>query len=328
MSGPTVVGAADVLRAFATLRPEDAEARAAILDLLGFHPVVTGEQEFGDLELEPRHASMAALLRSFAAPPPAARRAKAELPGARRPRGKRRMRLRRLDAGRVKSGFGNWLEDVVPLAQPTAESPVDPESVPPIFRPDWYRSLLLSLVETRSAGEEIDVDLLVRQLSELRVPTAVPRLARREAARRVQLLVDTSGNMVVYAIDQARLEQRLKALIGRDAVEVLSFAGSPLRGVFSDRRRGRQPYPLPEEGTVVVALTCVSLVPTVLDSHADRSEWEELGRLVAQRGAQLVLVAPMGEARLSSVRSRRLAVVEWDRRTSACHVEIERARVR
>ena len=172
--------------------------------------------------------------------------------------------------------------------------------------------MLSSRVETR----RLDIDEAVRMVArgmELRHP---PRAQQRQMPPRIQLLVDRGEAMLPFASDLDILIDDVTRVIGPDQVELLRFAGCPIRGAgpgsrnsWSDNYDVWTPPPR----------TCVLLATDLgIDLRgAGVSEWLRFAALVARSGCRVVALTPFDPSRWPVELTRAFQIVQWDRSTSA-----------
>lgn len=312
---------ADLLSAFAVLRPQDDATRAAIARLLRIEvaevlPVTTAEParhiRIDDEGRGRDEAEKRPMPRRETPPAPASvpepTGDRAELSAVLKPDF---TASRRLPA---------WLEQVDPL--PESSTGVEP-AVPvpdPLLEPRWTRAILSGTLATLSDTGPLDVPRLVRGVARNRPWRAVPRRPWPTLARGVQVLVDRSEAMLPFAADQDGLLEKLRAVVGRERLEVLRFerpgdkAGAGPRRTWKSYFEHHRPRP----ATAVLALTDLGIGERRLGARPVRPEdWRIFAEELRRLGSPLVALVPYGKKRWPEGLGRALTILSWDRVTSA-----------
>jgi hypothetical protein len=137
----------------------------------------------------------------------------------------------------------------------------------------------------------------------------------------VRVLVDIGAGMTPFVRDAERLVAQADQLVGSDALERLSFEGSPLgpRGVGNGAAWHWKPYaalnPMPR-GRPVLALTDLGLGGRTPAPSTAMESWREFAATVRAAGGRLVLLVPYPEGRWPRALRSSMAIVRWDRTTS------------
>jgi len=314
---------ADLLRAFEALRPQDDATRAAIARLLRIEPAealpVTAEEPARPIRIDdeargrdepekrplPRRETPPA---PAPVPVPELTGDRAELSAVLKPDF---TASRRLPA---------WLERVDPL--PESSTVVEP-AVPvpdPLLEPRWTRAILSGALATLSETGPLDVPRLVRGVARSRPWRTVPRRPWPTLARGVQVLVDRSEAMLPFAVDQDGLLDKLRAVVGRERLEVLRFerpgdkAGAGPRRTWTSYFEHHRPRP----GMAVLALTDLGIGERRLGTRpVEPEDWRTFAEELRRLGAPLVVLVPYDKKRWPADLGRALTILPWDRITSA-----------
>jgi hypothetical protein len=212
-----------------------------------------------------------------------------------------------------------WLEtiDPVPAAPSASGSPPLPE---PLLVPRWTRAILGGALASLAAHGPLDQERLASQVARGLPVKRLPRRPWPTLARGVQLLVDRSDRMLPFNADQVRFVEQVRAVAGREQVEVLSFDGLPEWGAGPGARRLWQPYQerhLPRRGATVVVLSDLGLGTFPSGGRAAGSgEWLRFAAAVRRAGCPLIVFVPYGEARWPAKLRDGLHLLHWDRTTS------------
>ncbi|MCP5310191.1 hypothetical protein [Cognatazoarcus halotolerans] len=192
-------------------------------------------------------------------------------------------------------------------------------SPPELFRPEWARTLVTTLAARLQPGRAIDEVRLVRDLAGGHPLERIPRLPRWTLGLGVQLLIDVAPGMEPFAADQIALSEHFAEAVGEAHVEEWLFADCPLRGVFAEA--DTEVWQPPQPGVPVIAVSDLGLgAPADHLARASVQEWLELAGQLAARGSRLTVLSPWPRARVPAALAERIALVEWDRPTSAAQV--------
>jgi hypothetical protein len=318
MTGPSAP-LADLVRTFEILRPQDDATRAAIARLLRIEaaaeappapPVETTrhirveDQGEGRDEVEsrptPRRETPPA-----PAPVPEPAGDRAELSAVLKPD---------FTAPRRLPG---WLEQVAPLPEETAGARPEVPVPDPLLEPRWTRALLSGALATFSETGPLDVPRLVRGVARSVPWTAVPRRPWPTLARGVQVLVDHGEAMLPFAADQDGLLESLRAVVGKERLEVLRFerpgdkAGAGPRRTWTSYFERHRPRP----GMAVLALTDLGIGAQGM-RPVRPADWRAFAEELRRLGAPLVALVPYDRTRWPEGLERVLTILPWDRSTS------------
>jgi hypothetical protein len=226
-------------------------------------------------------------------------------------------RLRRLEAEAVQEPL--WMLTAGSLAPPGpgAADPPDPE---PLLLPPWTRGILEQLVASADDRGPIDIDEAVAMLARQEPLYEVPRRARSTLSRGAQVLVDVGDGMTPYFADQLLLLAELDRVIGGHRLEVRRFAGTPARGIGAGPRRTWRPWEPPSRPRPVLLLTDLGITRPRSGRRGTASAWHRFAETARSAGCPLVALIPYPIEHVPPLLRRTMAVVTWDRTTSALDV--------
>ena len=221
----------------------------------------------------------------------------------------------------LQSDKGEWIREVepLPMLQPADEVYIHPE-LEPLLLPQWTRAILTAALATKTEDGLPDIEKVTETLARGEVIRTLPTHSSPTLRRGVQLLIDKSQAMMPFARDQAWLQKKIREVVGTDRVEVRRFVGSPLRGTG----RGPKPWPpytAPLPGTPVVVLTDLGICQPMLSGDwADSQEWTRFSAAVLHAHCPLIAFVPYGPSRWPNELTRRLTIIQWDRKTTAATI--------
>jgi hypothetical protein len=188
----------------------------------------------------------------------------------------------------------------------------------PLFRPGTTRALLSTALATPSGEGDIDLEVIIEWITQLRPVTALPKKRLSSIRLGIQLLIDRGAGMSPFITDRELLVELIRDVVGRDSVEIFFFSDSPLRQVDrGDRYANRFRYEPPTAGTPVVVLTDLGIAGQSSTSFgAKEEEWLRFARLV--RGAECPVLAftPYGPKRWPPALKKVMYILQWDRATN------------
>jgi formylglycine-generating enzyme required for sulfatase activity len=191
-----------------------------------------------------------------------------------------------------------------------------PEPVQPaVFAPlATWRKLVprLRRVAGRQAWTaELDVNAIVRRLSQGTSLVALPRRRRLRWGPRIQLIVDRSQRLIPYWQDQDLVWERLRRLYPRHAFEAAWISDGMEEPVFARGRRGGRRYETPPPGTLVLVLGDLGC----LDHGGEEARrcWTQLARRFAERDLRYVALVPCPRQRVGDPPEKdRGTIVCWE----------------
>lgn len=308
----------DLFRAYARLQPRDEEARREIAKLLGFG--------FAEPQTATPAAAPAPAPAKPAEPeealPAASSTARRAAPGAasttQHDPFNTDLRPSVLRPLASKSRPPDW-GTAAPLAPPPATRS-EPPRPDPLLVPRWTRGILSAALSGRSAEGEIDVEAVVRTISNARPFRSVPRRLVPRFGRGVQVLVDASEAMMPFLEDQEWLTERIRVVAGRDRTQVLGVDGSETFIAGEGSRFEWTDYferfvPLP--GVVAILLTDLGIGRMPLAPWTSPAQWLSFAAALRKRGVPLVAVVPYARERWPPALRRAIPIVQWDASTTA-----------
>jgi hypothetical protein len=162
------------------------------------------------------------------------------------------------------------------------------------------------------------IEPLIRAISRATLLTELPRRSRPTLRRGVQVLVDTGDGMIPFDPDVQTLVERVRKSVGQGRTEVLSFTGTPLRGVNSGAPEEGKPWRPPMRGTPLLILTDLGLGGPTMSSHrAYVAEWARFARSAHDAGCLPVVLVPYKPERWPRTLRDCLTLLHWERKTTA-----------
>jgi hypothetical protein len=316
MTGAPASALPDLLRALTILRPADDAGRAALARLLGVEvavPAAPASPAEDEKEEKPKEKP------GWETPPPDRRPdlppVSSSPPASRSPEIPALLEPDYMESRSVP----DWLETVEPF--PEADRSVAAPLPEPLLVPRWARGVLGASVATLSEAGPLDVERVVRGIARGAVWRRVPRSPWPTLARGAMVLVDRSEALLPFAADQEWLVGQIRAVVGRDRLQVLDFEGCPSWGVGTgsqedwdgdfDRRR-------PPAGTPVLALTDLGIGMRGYGTRpVHPAEWQAFADRLRRAGCPLVAFVPYAQERWPAGLDRALHILLWDRETSA-----------
>jgi hypothetical protein len=137
----------------------------------------------------------------------------------------------------------------------------------------------------------------------------------------VQLLIDRGRAMEVYTADIEWMVQQTRKVVGSSSLQVLYFAGNPVRGAGPGGRPRWRPYTdhhLPPPGTVVAVITELGISGET--DAAPASEWISIAERLQGRECPLIAFVPYGPNHWPHALVERITLVHWDWTTNSATV--------
>jgi hypothetical protein len=210
---------------------------------------------------------------------------------------------------------------VAPLSKLVPAPAGRPRRPADLLAPERQRAILGALCSSRRADGEIDVDAVVSRIGTGEAIADIPRRLVLTTRLGVRLLVDIGTGMTPFLRDAERLVAQAAQLVGSDALERLSFDGSPLgsSGLGDGPAWDWKPYaelqPMPP-GRPVLAVTDLGLGGRTPSPSIAVESWRDFAAIVRAAGSRLVLLVPYSERRWPRALRSSVAIVRWDRTTS------------
>lgn len=207
----------------------------------------------------------------------------------------------------------DWLAANYPrLDRPPGVSP--PRQT--LFPERSARGIFTAALATQRLGSELDVDRLIRQVVQGRVPAQPPRLPSSTLVRGCQLLLDFSDSMLPWWEDLRQLATQLTAVLGEDRLATFDFASSP--GQVSRWLAGKdeeQPW-RPEPGRPLLLATDFGIQGRPAGKRVDAS-WPSFIDRCAAAGCPLIVLIPWSPEYWPTGLGPYPALVHWHPNTSA-----------
>lgn len=185
-----------------------------------------------------------------------------------------------------------------------------------LFPARTVRGVFTAALSTPRAGEQLDVDALLRHLIEGCLPRALPRLPEETLARGCQLLLDFSDSMLPLWEDLRHLSQQFVDVLGRERVSVFEFDTLPGDAhCWPPERDDPVPWQ-PEPGRPVVVATGFGAPGRRVPRFAGDGWHDFVGRC-ARQGSPLNILIPWSPACWPSDLGPHARLVHWHERTSA-----------
>jgi hypothetical protein len=313
------ISAADLLRAFAAIRPKTDEERRAIAGMLGFDsalPATSNLQAVASEASEDRQGEKASKPLPLRQAPLAPRTDAALQTGRIRISGPRAISKQQLD----------WLHSVPALRPGSMGRAHNPA---PLFRPQWTRAILAASLSVRRHFGPADLARAVETIARGAALQALPRHPIMTLAHGVQALLDISESMQPFDRDRAALCRDLKRIVGDGNLEVLQFLGTPHKARRDDSCEW-QDYEtnlLPHRDTCILIVSDFGIGRAPgLARGASRHTWSILAERLARRGHRFVGFVPYPPARWPSFLGRAVNLVQWDRTTTVGRISLSRPR--
>jgi hypothetical protein len=185
----------------------------------------------------------------------------------------------------------------------------------PLLRAASTRGILSASMSTEVAAG-IDIGRTLGLISRREPFDRLPLKTIHSVRRGVQLLLDKSSGMSPYFRDQSWLAEWTARVIGRQRLELGSFAGVPQRGLLRGLKR-RHLYRPPARGTPIVLLTDLGIASPALDDAAGPAEWLAFAALARSAGCPLIAFVPYPPERWPPLLQRAMTILRWDRELTA-----------
>jgi hypothetical protein len=322
------VSTADLLRAFAEIRPDTDEEKRSVAHILGFDWEAPLRDEDVDLPAPvpaPVPLSVPLPVPKVVAPTgptPKSTLAEAGVPRHAAPQ----VRFRISGPNDVERPKLDWLASTEPLGdRPMGRAP----KPVPLFRPQWTRAILGASLSTQTPTGPPDMDRVVEIIAQGGVMRFLPRQRVMTLAHGVQVLLDVGEGMQPFSQDRATLLRDLKRIVGDGALDVLRFSGSlrkVRRGRTIRRWRAYTGFP-PQLGACVLVVSDFGIGRSLSLSHgASPSTWLAFAKRLNRRGHRVVGFLPYPPSRWPLLLARAVVLVQWDRSTSVGRIRFARPR--
>jgi len=210
---------------------------------------------------------------------------------------------------------------VPPLPRSAPESELQSPPLEPLFVPRWTRGILSVGLATNSQIGLVDVERVVKILAAGKAVEKFPLLSMPTLNRGVQLLIDRSHAMEPFIKDQVRLHQEIVNVVGSDRVTTLRFVGCPTRAAGTGPQETWSSYQPPSNNAPVLLLTDLGIGrPKLSAERSGVSEWVNFAHIVKKAKCPLIAFVPYVETRWPPALRNLIAIIQWDRNTTAVAV--------
>jgi hypothetical protein len=200
----------------------------------------------------------------------------------------------------------------------------------PLFRPQWIRAILGASLSARRGIGPPDLDRAVEIIARGEAMQALPRQPIMTLAGGVQALLDVGESMQPFAQDCALLRRDLERIVGDGSLEILQFAGTPRKTRRDDSSPRWQDYETsfpPQLDACVVIVSDFGIGrASGVGRGASPYAWSVLAKRLTRCGHRVVGFVPYPPARWPWYLSRAMALVQWDRATTAGRISLARSR--
>ncbi len=301
----------DIARAFAVLRPADADARWQIVRALGFEPGAAAAEVPAAAPTPPaappavEPADPPRPVDDAVSPPkPVASDTSGALP-----------RL----VGRPDPHRPPWLSVDSPRLPPQdAASTRARLPLEPLFKPAWTRGIVAAALATMAEDGAIDVDRMILDLARARPLRHVPRRRVPILRHGLHIVLDKREAMNPFMRDQEHLIESVRRIAGREATIVFDMARTPLRVRRNGTLKGWADYVPPQAGTPVLLVSDLGIgQPLFASDIVPDRDWRAFADLLRRAGCPVIAFVPYPRARWPEDLVDHVRIVVWDRRTSA-----------
>jgi hypothetical protein len=197
-----------------------------------------------------------------------------------------------------------WFNSTTPFPIEMTRHRSGKQPLDPLLAPRGARNIVAAIAATTVAEGEMDLERIVELVAHGELVTELHRRKSVTVRNGIQLLIDRSDTMSLFARDASWVEQQLGLVVGAGRVQPLRFDSLPQRGTG---RKGEewQAYRPPVAGVPVLVLT---------DLAAPASDWTAFAETVRAAGCPLVALVPYPPHRWPAVP---LTIVQWDRTLDA-----------
>ena len=172
------------------------------------------------------------------------------------------------------------------------------------------RRAVAGQVESRA----VDLDAVVRHVSQGRLLHRLPRKKRLQWGSRVHVVVDQSERLVPYWLDQELVCTRLARLFPRHGVVYTLFRDGLSQPMLTKRQMASPRPWRPAPGALVLVLGDLGCLAT--GSRGLSRAWDYLGRRLQEAGCRIVALTPCPTERWSPAPRSPWNAVAWERSTA------------
>ncbi|MFB6521220.1 hypothetical protein [Streptomyces sp. NPDC056401] len=192
----------------------------------------------------------------------------------------------------------------------------------PLLPPNSETATLQTVLSRIVPEGAVDIHRLLEEIATGRPLEELPRLPVRTLRFGTQVLVDLGPGMELFARDQAEMLNRITAIVGRHATDILYFAESPLHHAGPGASWTWRPYRPPAAGTRILVLSGFGChLHGAEPSPSLWQEWQDLTALLRRSGCLPVAMVPLPQDRFPGRLASLMPVLSWDRSTTTVQAE-------
>lgn len=212
-----------------------------------------------------------------------------------------------------------WLATGYRCLDPDASSPPRQS----LFSARAARGVLTAALASGRAGDELDLDELVRCVVNGRIPQSLPRLPFMTLDRGCQLLLDYGDSMVPWWEDLRQLACQVSEVLGAERTAIFDFASSPASA--SRWRADREALEAwqPEPGRPILVATDFGIRGEPV-RDLDGAGWHAFVDRCAARDCALLVLVPWSRIYWPKDLGLHPQLVHWHPATSAAMLRRQR----
>ncbi|MER5486261.1 hypothetical protein ABT024_24035 [Streptomyces sp. NPDC002812] len=192
----------------------------------------------------------------------------------------------------------------------------------PLLPPNSETATLQTVLSRIVPEGAVDIHRLLEEIATGHPLEELPRLPVRTLRFGTQVLVDLGPGMELFARDQAEMLNRITAIVGRHATDVLYFAESPLHYAGPGAGWTWRPYRPPAAGTRILVLSSFGCHLHGTEPPLSLwQEWQDLTALLRRSGCLPVAMVPLPQDRFPGRLASLMPVLSWDRFTTTVQAE-------
>lgn len=317
------IGLGDLIRAAGALdaQPDELSAVAA---LLGLRPLLPKQAPM-QVDDEPPPANEIGKPRPVEPPIPPPKPG-AHVDPATSPPSSASGEYELVSAGRSRPSVPAWLAEAAVLDFPSDE-PAYAATLPnlePLLAPTRTRAILSAAAATLTSDGPIDIEHVIAELAQRRLPAALPRLSVETLRRGVQILVDRSPSMQPFRRDADDLAARLRQIASQGFSEVLYFDEDPELVDDTWPVRDGRAHRMPPCGVPIILITDLRLRSLSEARLYARAPWLRFAGAARRCRCPLLAFVPYPPHRWPSGLDGLITMLFWDRSTTVAWVRAAR----
>ena len=217
-------------------------------------------------------------------------------------------------AGQAETEPDRWRRPALPAATTVA---VAANPAHQLFAPRSSAAILHRAVAQPAPDGPIDVPVLIDHIARGRPIGDLPRRSSLTLRFGVELLIDQSTGMELFARDVRDLMSQVDLVVGAGRVSVSRFAYAPLRGAGSGPRRYWRPYHPGSPQVRVLVVSDFGMGGSILDyRQASADEWAAFARALSRHGSSAVALTPYPRRMWPRWLPVLFPVLPWDRKVT------------